>query len=349
MGSAQMEGIAMRPALLLAAMFGFGPPGPATPPGERESKPTNSVIVVVGAAGTPEYGKQFSEWADHWKSAAKKGEAEFTAIGLTPTKSGMTDRDQLARLLKAEKSVDNNSALWIVLIGHGTFDSRSAKFNLRGPDVTASDLQSWLSDSVRPTAIINCASASGPFLNKLAAPNRVVITATKSGYEQNFARFGKYISEAIANPEADLDKDEQTSLLEAYLLASRRTKEFYTTDGRLETEHALMDDNGDGKGTRADWFRGVRPTRKPAGGDEVDGYRAHQLHLVRSDRERRLSAEVRRRRDDLELSVIRLRDRKAEMEDTAYYTQLETLLIQIAELYEQSEKPAADVAATVKD
>ncbi len=337
----------MTTTLLLAAMLGFGQPKSSdgeTPATAQEQQPANKVIVVVGAAGSPEYGKQFSEWASRWRDAAKKGDAEFKAIGLAHAEAGTTDRDQLARVLKAA-TANQNSTLWIVLIGHGTFDSRAAKFNLRGPDVTASELRKWLADIQCPTAIINCASASGPFLNKLAAPNRVVITATKSGYEQNFARFGHYMSQAIANPDADLDKDEQTSLLEAYLLASRRTKEFYTTDGRLETEHALMDDNGDGKGTRADWFRGVRPIRKPAGGDEVDGYRAHQLHLVPSDRERQLSAEVRRHRDELELSVIRLRDRKAEMDADEYFKQLESLLVQLAELYEQSDKPAADVAA----
>ena len=45
----------------------------------------------------------------------------------------------------------------------------------------------------RPLAVINCASASAPFINRLAGENRVVITATKSGDEQNFARFGQYI------------------------------------------------------------------------------------------------------------------------------------------------------------
>jgi hypothetical protein len=32
--------------------------------------------------------------------------------------------------------------------------------------------------------------------------------------------------------------------------------EFYEADGRLATEHALLDDNGDSLGTPADFFRG---------------------------------------------------------------------------------------------
>ena len=136
-----------------------------------------------------------------------------------------------------------------MVIGHGTFDGKEAKFNLRGPDLSAADLAEWLKPFRRPVAVINCASASSPFINKLSATNRVIIAATRSGYEQNYARFGEYISSAVADPQADLDKDGQTSLLEAFLMASRRVAEFYNTEGRLATEHALLDDNGDGLGT----------------------------------------------------------------------------------------------------
>jgi hypothetical protein len=36
--------------------------------------------------------------------------------------------------------------------------------------------------------------------------------------------------------------------------------------GQLVTERALLDDNGDGLGTRADWFRGIRPVQKAEDG-----------------------------------------------------------------------------------
>ena len=85
------------------------------------------------------------------------------------------------------------------------------------------------------------------------------VTATRSGYQHNYARFGKFLAEALSNPKNDLDKDGQISLLESFLSASHRTTEFYKTEGRLATEHALLDDNGDGLGTPATWFRA--PTR----------------------------------------------------------------------------------------
>jgi hypothetical protein len=164
----------------------------------------------------------------------------------------------------------------------------------------------------------------------------VIVTATKSGYEQNYARFGRYMAEAIIDPQADLDKDGQTSLLEAFLMASGRVGEFYNSEGRLATEHALLDDNGDGLGTPADWFRGIRAVKKAKEGGSADGLRAHQLHLVRSDQEQKLSAQVRARRDELELAISRLRDTKNQAKEDDYYRQLEKLLLELATLYQQN-------------
>ncbi len=167
--------------------------------------------------------------------------------------------------------------------------------------------------------VLNCASASGPFINRLSGNNRVVVTATKSGYEMNFARFGQYLAEAIADPRADLDKDGQVSLLEAFLTASSRVDEYYRTHSQLATEHALLDDNGDRLGTPANWFRGVRATQRAKDGAQLDGIRAHQLHLIPSNRERGIPVEMRQRRNQLELSIAALRDQKDKLGEDEYY------------------------------
>ena len=296
-----------------------------------------SVIVVVGATGAPEYEKEFTGWAEQWRTAATKGDADFVLIGTDKiaAKPQASDRNRLKNIL--ERAADTtDQELWLVLIGHGTFDGRTARFNLRGLDVSATDLAEWLKPLKRPVAVVNCGSASGPFVNKLSAVNRVVVTAAKSGAEQNFARFGKYLSASIADVKADLDKDGQTSLLEAWLSASRKVEEFYKTEGRLATEHSLLEDNGDGRAVRADFFLGIRPIKKSADNTAIDGYLAHQFHLVRSPEEHRLPPKLRRHRDELELSVIQLRDRKETVPQTEYARQLESLLIELAKVYEQS-------------
>jgi hypothetical protein len=297
------------------------------------------VLVVVGTPGTPEYEIQFRKWAAGWKSAAEKARAEVIPIG-QGDEAGTTDHDRLKAAL-AEKAT-GSEPLWIVLIGHGSFDGKEAKFNLRGPDATDSEFSSWLAPIKRPVAVIDCASASSPFLNKLSGPGRVVITATRSGSEQNFARFGEYLAEAIADPRADLDKDGQVSLLEAYLTAAARTAEFYKSKSRLATEHALLDDNGDHLGTPADWFKGVRAIRRAKDGAPPDGLRAHQLPLIPSDRERAIPAEVRQKRNTLELAVASLRDRKGQLPEADYYAQLEPLMGELAKLYR--DLPAASPA-----
>jgi hypothetical protein len=150
------------------------------------------------------------------------------------------------------------------------------------------------------------------------------------------------MSAAIADPAADLDKDDQTSLLEAFLKASAGVKEFYAADGRLETEHALVDDNGDALGTPADFFKGVRAVKAAKDGASPDGTLAQQFALIPSQREGSLSAETRARRDELERELADLRQRKAELPEEEYIQLLEPILLEIARLYEtEASKPAA--------
>lgn len=292
-----------------------------------------TVFVVVGAAGEDVYGSQFVKWAGHWREAATKAGASFVAVGLETDQN--KDREDFQAKLTAERK-DGAGELWLVLLGHGTFDGKEAKFNLRGADFNAEELAAWLQPFQRPIAVINTSAASAPYLSKLSLSGRVVIAATKSGYEVNYARFGEYISKAIADKEADLDKDGQTSLLEAYLMASRKVLEFYETEGRIATEHSLLDDNGDGLGTPADWFRGVRATKKASNNTELDGFRAHQFHLVRSAEEQKMPVELRARRDELELGINKLREKKASMQGVDYDKELEKLLVELARVYEKA-------------
>jgi hypothetical protein len=337
MDSATLERDAMKIIItLLVGMLILGGTVLSAQISEPENPQYPVVIVVVGAAGTPEYAAQFPEWAALWEKACSKGQAKYISIGLDKT-DGSSDRARLQDILVNE-SKQTSAALWLVFIGHGTFDGRIAKFNLRGLDVSADVLAEWLKPFFRPVTVINAASSSAPFLSRLSAQQRVIITATKSGFEQNYVRFGQYLADSIANPKADLDKDGQTSLLEAFLTASNRVDKFYSAAGRLITEHALLDDNGDGLGTRADWFRGIRPVQKAMDSASLDGYRAHQFYLVCSDDEMKMAPTLRTQRDNLELEVMKLRDSRETFSEDEYFSKLETLLSNIAQIYEQTDK-----------
>ncbi|MCA9118864.1 MAG: hypothetical protein H6822_16255 [Planctomycetaceae bacterium] len=319
----------MTESLLLATLLLFG----------ADATDRQVVIAVVGAPGNDEYGEQFAEWASRWQSAATSAKADFKSIG-TAELQDISDRETLQRQLE-QIEVESSEPVWLVLIGHGTFDGKVAKFNLRGADVTANELADWLKRFQRPVAVINCASSSGPFVTALAGDGRVVLSATKSGFEQNFARFGDYISQTIADASFDLDKDEQTSLLEAFIAAAKGVEEFYESEGRLATEHALLEDNGDGRGTPADWFRGVRAIKAAKDG-AVDGQLANRVCLQRSEQENNLSEELRHERDELVAKIESLRNRKGNMSADAYYLDLETLMVALAKLY-----ASADVSVRI--
>jgi len=300
---------------------------------------TPTLLIVVGAPGEADYATNFVQQAARWEKVGEQAGAKRTTFGIGD--AGTTNDIALLRSAIAAEPTEGTSALWIVLIGHGTYDGRDAKFNLRGPDLAATDLALWLKPFHRPVAVIDTSSASGPFLKPLSAPGRVVVTATRSGNEQSFARFGGSLADAIADPASDLDQDGQTSLLEAFLSASAKVAEFYKTADRLATEHALIDDNGDGLGTPADWFRGTRATKKAKDGQALDGLRARQLHLVRSPDEQSMDPAVRSRCDELERAIEKHREARPKMSDDEYFRGLEVLLREIARL---RVAPASDPA-----
>ncbi len=308
----------------LTSLSSSGPPEP------KAELPTR-VLIVVGASGEVEFGTNFTRQATLWQKACQQAQCSATTIGLTDS-APTNDYEILKQSLDAEPK-ESAAALWLVLIGHGTFDGKEARFNLRGPDVSATDLAGWLKPFHRPMAIIDTSSSSAPFLNKLSGTNRVIITAARSGNEQNFARFGQYFAEAICDHDADLDKDGEVSLLEAFLMSARRVEEFYKLEGRLATEHALLDDNGDGLGTQADWFQGLRAIKKAQEHAAVDGLLAQQFHLGVRDTETKLSGEQLRQRDTLERAVLLHRDKKSQMSEDQYYRELEKLLLELARFY----------------
>lgn len=291
-----------------------------------------SVIVAIGATGDEAYKGVFERWAGHWKKASGAADARHIEVG-----GDANATDSLSRLREALKAeaVESPAPLWIVLLGHGTSDGKEAKFNLSGDDLAASEFAEWLRPFHRPIVIVCGFSASGAFLKPLTAPDRVIVSATKSGSENNFARFGGYFSESIADPAADLDKDGEISVLEAWIAAARRSADFYKNEGRLATEHSLLEDNGDGLGTPPDWFQGVRAVKRSKGNEAPDGLRAHQIHLVTSAAERSLPSVVRAERDEMERELAKLRDAKATLPEDEYFAKLEAILLRIARLYQR--------------
>ena len=301
------------------------------------------VLIVVGAPGEQAYRDVFAQSVQDWLAACRSANKTFTVLEAAADETNQVQslREAVSHQGKSEQE------LWMILIGHGTFDGKEAKFNLAGPDISAKDMAELVTPIQRPLVLINSASASAPFINALSSTNRIIMTATKSGYEQNYARFGTYVAKAIVNPTADLDKDGQVSVLEAFLMASRNVEDFYTSEKRLATEHALIEDNGDGKGTPASFYNGVRPAKKPQEAANLDGFRAHQLHFLPNEEEARLSPAIRRHRNELELQLERARTRKQQMKEEEYLALIEPVITELSRLYrDAAKKPGGSEPST---
>ena len=284
------------------------------------------VLIVCSHPGTDEYQKPIAESADLWAEISREGGTEPALLG----RAGGARLEEVGTAL-AETSPD--AELWLVLLGHGSFDGKRARFNLRDEDLTDRALAEHLEGRTGTTVVLNTTAASAPFLATLSGENRVILTATKSGEQANLTRLGRHLAETFRSPTADRDQDGQVSLLEAFLGGAAAVTEDYETEGFLATEHALLDDNGDGQGTRSEWFVGLDPQHKPKGAKRTDGQRAHQLHLLPSELERRLTPEQRTRRDELETQVHALRARRKDLAEEVYYNKLESILLQLSEIY----------------
>ena len=299
------------------------------------------LVLVVGAAGTPEFGEEFREWGERWRKVAEQSGLQFVSIGSEENQAAATDRDLLRESLNSA-SDESTQPLWVVLIGHGTYARDVAKFNLRGPDVSGADLADWLTGVARPVVIVNCASASGPFVNRLSGPKRIVVTATRSGIEQNYARFGNYLSEAIGSPESDLDHDGEVSIQEAFLRASAGVRMFYQAEDRIETEHSLIDDNGDGKGTPATMFRGVRPNARAKDGLALDGTTALRITVAPSGGRLPFTLKELQERAEIESEIDLLRAKIGELDRQALDVALLPLMLRLSRIYQEAQIRVTD-------
>jgi len=214
---------------------------------QKSSDPNKFAVIVNGAGGEAVYGKQFEEWTSQL-SAVLSDRFGFDKQQVTVLK-GATSEDVKRTFATLKTQLDANNVLFVFLIGHGSFDGKESKFNLVGPDLSASDYNGLLSSlPTRRVVVFNMSSASGEFIKSLTAKGRIVVTATRNGQETNATRFPGFFISALNATDADTDQDGHTSVLEAFVYANRLTADFYKQAGRLATEHAMFDDNGDGVG-----------------------------------------------------------------------------------------------------
>ena len=285
-------------------------------------------ITISGLGGEPDYEQRFKMWADDIDGSLKKAGGDANVVTLVaPT------REQVrARLADVAKQAKSGDAVVLMLIGHGSHDGVDYKFNLPGPDITGAELAALL-DRIPASRqlVVNMTSCSGGSIESLRKPNRVVIAATKSGSEKNATVFARYWADALRDPAADTDKNEAVSALEAFSFASKKTADFFETQKRLATEHAVLEDTGKGEGERAPNVE--NGTGKLASAFPVVRIGANAV-AARDPQKKPLLD----RKEQIEEAIDKLKYEKASMPAEAYKKQLTQLLIELAMVQEALEK-----------
>ena len=310
----------------------------------RAADPNKFALIIAGVGGEEAYTKKFTAQALRLYEALTSQLGfdqkkvflltEVAAVGAedgghesdAPTSKRATAEEVRKAFSSIKSAAAADSFVLIVLIGHGSVDNQQAKFNLVGPDLTVKDYAQLLGSLPnKRTVFVDCASSSGEFVKPLSAEGRIVITATRSGNEQNATVFADHFIAGLTDGAADTDKNGRISVLEAFIYATKLTADWYKEKNRLATEHSLIDDNGDGTGHE----------EATAG----DGNLAKIVYLdSKSIEEAGNDAELMRliaQRQKLEEEVEKLKGRKSNMKPEEYEAELERVLVELAQVNQE--------------
>jgi hypothetical protein len=301
----------------------------------QPAMPQTHIVIVSGLGGDEAHREKFHHWATTFIDAALERfavpEANITYLAeresLDPGRitARSTKENVQGALTELAAGLGPGEGVLILLIGHGSYQGDESRLSLPGPDMSARDFASVLDRfTSQRVVLVNTASASGDFIKQLSAPGRTIVTATKSPFERNETVFCQYFVQAFSEDVADVNKDERVSILEAFNYARLELRRAYESDDRLLTEHAQLDDNGDGEGSaepdpnladgalaRAFVLEGADPTSAAATEDP-------ELAALRSQQR------------ELQQAIADLRARKEEQDPEVYERELERLLLELA-------------------
>jgi hypothetical protein len=129
-------------------------------------------LVVTGAAGGDQFTAAFRTWEQLATGALRQlGFPDdhvtlLSGVGGDParasTRAHVTEAIQGIKVRATRADV-----VLVLLLGHGTVDATSAKFNLVGPDLSSAEWAELLREMPGRLVVINTTGASFPFLGEL--------------------------------------------------------------------------------------------------------------------------------------------------------------------------------------
>ena len=320
------------PIMVLSLLFGL-----ACQMASGTERDGRWAILLVGASGDPDlqeiYLKEIRELRSVLEGSFGFPKDQIVVLADDPTEDpGLIQRKSTRENLQSvcfglASRVGGEDLVFVFIEGHGSYDGKVYKLNLVGPDPTALDLATMLySIPAKHFVVVNATNCSGGSLPELSQKGKIVITSTKSGMEKNQTHMGQYFIEALKNNAADSDKNGRVSMMEAFLYASQKVEDYYTSEGNLRTEHAVLDDNGDALG---------QSNPSPESGDGLlarttflDTEASTPVKGSWTPEQQKLALEA----QELMKQIEALKYKKPEMTDSEYEKKLEDLLLKLARI-----------------
>ena len=298
------------------------------------------ITIVQGLGGETVYEDQFDEQRNKIEAASRTLTATDKVSSFSGEGATRAAVLEHFRQLNSRMTADDRAVIY--LIGHGSYDGFDYKFNISGPDLAATDVKQIL-DALpgRNHLLLNTSSTSGALIEAITgepaprddaadtaaagAPGKyLLIAATRNGNERNATHFGQYFAEALGSEAADLNKNNNISVQEAFDFAAREVATYFEEGGKLATEH---------------------PQLRGEGAAQFSLARLDEIEQNPSSADPQLD-ELQQQRLAVETQIEELQLRRNEMTNTAYIEQLQTLILRSAELSERIDAERAGSAET---
>jgi NAD(P)-dependent dehydrogenase (short-subunit alcohol dehydrogenase family) len=268
-------------------------------------------LIVAGLGGQDDYQVEFQRHAKRLSDRLSEVGDDVTLLS-ADTADQATVQTTLDNLIRRTNSADT---LVFIFLGHGTFNGEAFKFNVKGPDFTATQLAAWLEPAVAEHQLVVVTGASsGAVQQVLEQDGRTVISGTRSGEQRNATVFGRFFSAALEDEAADVDKDQRITALEAFQFAESGIDDYYSRNNEMTTENPIAS--------------GPDPVMVLAHLETQPTFAPGQSHLLTE-------------RETLELDIAGLRARKSDYSQEDYYAELQRLLLELAVLEAQIEAQTA--------
>ena len=268
------------------------------------------ITIVQGLGGEPAFVENFHTQSQTIAEAS----ASLTDDDKLTLFNGedATRENLLAHFSTQSTMMTEDDRAAIYLVGHGSYDGEEYKFNIPGLDITTDDLLNIM-DSFpgQNHFLLSTSSTSGALLEPLENENRILVTATRNGNEKNATIFGEYFVEALSSGDADLNKNNNISIEEAFAYAQRQVEEYFESQGQLATEHPELVGNGAAQFTLA---------------------RINPIEISTSDPR---IAELQEQNLGIDRQIESLQLRRTELTNQEYIEQLQDLILQSARINEE--------------